>query len=442
MGMFDGLRDRVTEELQAATGTPKARSVDNRISRTVTNNQVDKHLPEEKKIDRYWKLFKKVPIIRQPIRSFSQEVVAPGYYIDAESEEAREALEDWLENSAIISGEEGKDFGQLVKKITVQREVKGTAFVEKVYDRNDEDSLYGFKPMPAETMRAFTYPGQSLLLDPEADVENMDDLYASDIYTTDEGEVAAYVQFNSDVGKRDSYIPFVKDDVIKLERDADTGEIFGNSRLMAVEDRLESLLRKLEDNDKAIESLAHPFQLFRFGDEDDPWTPEEIAGFMGNHEEDDFEPGMKQGVQGNVQIETVSGEVAPIEEFLQFDVNWIISEMPLPKYALGGFEEDVNQFVSRSQETRVEQQIKEAREEVIEEWNPVIEEKARELGYADEFNELVIGTPPEEFDPKELREAEDGNGNVGAGGTDFTRPPASTEDSRQQNEESNTGEEQ
>lgn len=443
MGIFSTVRNKIDEELQAATGTPDARSVDNRLSRTVTSRDVDKHLPEEKNIDRYWKLFKHVPLIRQPIRSFAQEVVAPGYYIDAETEKAREDLEEWLENSAIISGESDKNFGQLIKKVTVQREVKGTAFIEKVYEAGNSDSLYGFKLIPTETMRAYTYPGQSLLLEPDANVDDEEEgnLWGDDIYETDEGEVAAYVQFNSDVGRANerSYIAFVKDDIIKLERDADTGEIFGNSRLMAVEDRLESLLKKLEDNDKAIESLAHPFQLFRFGDEDDPWSPEEISGFMNNHKQDDFEPGMKQGVQGNVSIDTVSGEVAPIEEFLQFDVNWIISEMPLPKYALGGFEEDVNQFVSRSQESRVERQIKEAREEIVEEWNPVIQEKAEELGHGDAFNELVIGSPPEEFDPKELREQDEGDGNSGASGTDFTRPPASSEEDRQENDTGDSG---
>jgi hypothetical protein len=268
----------------------------------------------------------------------------------------------------------------------------------------------------------------------------------SDYYRTSDGDIAAYVQLDERIGggNETAYIAFTRNSVIKLTRDADVGEIFGEGRISAVEDRLESLLKKLEDNDKAIESIAHPFQLIQFGNEDDVWSPQEIQSFMNQHSQSEFEPGMKQGVQGDVSIDTVSGEVAPIEEFLQFDLNWIISEMPLPKYALGGFEEDVNQFVSRSQETRIEKQIQEARKEIEEEWTSVLKEKAEELGYdRDDLNRLVIGEDPANLnlveETKEQNEGDnvpDGNNsneeNVGASGTDFERPPASSESEREE----------
>lgn len=436
MGVLSNLSNLskdVIEELQVAAGEPDVRSVDHETSTTIRSSNVDKHTESEKKLDRYWELYKNVPIIRTPIRSFAQEIVAPGYYVDTDSEEAREDLEEWLSKCAVLAGEEDKDFGQLIKKVAIQREVKGTALIEKVYSQEDGDKLYGFKPMPPETVQAYTYPNQSYLLEPDADVEDDEGYFDDGVYTTQDGEVAAYVQkdYGSNSLSNRYKIPFTKNDIIKLERDADIGEIFGNSRLIAVEDRLESLIKKLEDNDKAIESLAHPFQLFKFGT-DEPWEPAKIQSFANEHKDDDFEPGMKQFVQGDIDVDTVSGEVAPIEEFLQFDINWIISEMPLPKYALGGFEEDVNQFVSRSQETRVEQQITEAREEIIEEWTPVLQDKAEELGYSDDV-ELVIGTPPEE----QVEMPDEEGDNTGASGTSFERPPASTEESRQQNEEQN-----
>jgi hypothetical protein len=153
-------------------------------------------------------------------------------------------------------------------------------------------------------------------------------------------------------------------------------------------------------------------------------------------------------VQGDVSIETVSGEVAPIEEFLDFDLNWIISEMPMPRYSLGGFESEVNQFVSRSQEQRLERQISEARKEIEQEWTPVIEEKVEELGYnLSEFNGFHIGEDPEELGIVEevKNQGEDnipsGNNsneeNVGASGTSFKRPPASSEDDRVEKDERN-----
>lgn len=436
-------KNAVVEELQAATGTPEPVSIDSRHSQVARSGDVDQHFPNKTKLERHWDLYTKVPIIRQPIRSFASEVIEPGYYIDSENEDLKEDLEDWLKESSIVDGEIDKDFSRLLKKATIQREVKGTSLVEKVPD--GEGGIYGFKLMKPETVRAYTHPGQTVLIAPDAELEDRKTfLNNNNFYTTEDDQIAAYVQLAEDVNPLDSgkYIPFTRNDVIKLTRDSDVGDVFGESRITAVEDRLESLLKKLEDNDKAIESLAHPFQLFQFGDEDNPWSPSEIKNFMGEHDQADFEPGMKQGVQGNVSIETVSGEVAPIETFLDFDLNWIISEMPMPRYALGGFESEVNQFISRSQSARLEKQKKEARQEIQKEWNPVLEEKAEEMGYdSDEFNKLVIGDDPEDLNLVERNQVElpedsdlpedeidDGQDGVGPSGENTTRPPASTED--------------
>lgn len=444
------------EELQRASGSPNARSVDRfpglatKRGTVARSGEVDKHYPDRKNIQEYWRLYQEIPIIRQPIRSFASEVVEPGYYIDAENEDLKEDMEDWLQSSCIVDGEVDKDFSLLLKKATIQREVKGTSMCEKV--PNDEGGLYGFKLMRPETVRAFTKPGQTVLVPPDYDIDDhlnqnglIDRLLKNQtFYTTDDGEVAAYVQVDDAItGTKDGYyIPFTRDNIIKLTRDADVGEVFGESRIAAVENRLQALLKKLRDNDKAIESLAHPFQLFQFGSEEDPWNPEEIQDFMNQHSQDQFEPGMKQGVQGDMSIETVSGEVAPIESFLDFDINWIISEMPMPRYALGGFESEVNQFVSRSQETRLENQINEAREEIQNEWTPVIEDKVEEMGYdVEEFNGFYIGEDPASLNLVEetKKQNKDGNvpngnnsdeENVGAGGTSFERPPASSEDDR------------
>lgn len=455
----------VVEELQRATGSPASRSIDRfpslstRHSQIVSENGRDKHYPDRQKLQDYWQLYQEIPLIRQPIRSFASEVIAPGYYIDSDNEELKEDIESWLSNCAIVDGEIDKDFSMLLKKATVQREVKGTALAEKV--ETEDDNLYGFKLMRPETVRAFTKPGQTVLLPPDYDYEEYERTENSFIsrlnsqrsfYTNDDNEVAAYVQLDEVItGENEGYyIPFTRDSVIKLTRDSDVGQIFGESRITAVEDRLQALLKKLDDNDKAIESLAHPFQLFQFGSEEEPWEPSEIQQFMNQHSQDEFEPGMKQGVQGDMSIDTVSGEVAPIEEFLDFDINWIISEMPMPKYSIGAWESDVNQFVSRSQEQRLENQISEARNEIENEWQPVIEQKVEELGYdVDEFDGFHIGEDPEHLNlVEETKKKKAGNGednvpdgnnsnedNVGASGTDFTRPPASSEEDRKQKDE-------
>lgn len=446
---------RIVEELQQATGNPQARSVDrlsstaNRRNLVTSKNKVDKHFPDKEKMETYWEIYKEIPIIRYPIRSFASEVIAPGYYVDADNEEMKEELEEWLSHSCIVDGEIDKDFSILLKKAQIHREVKGTALSEKV--RDEDNNLYGFKLIRPETVRAFTKPGQTVLLPPDYDFEGLEEetngrmremLKQKDFYKKQNGDVAAYVQIDDSIaGLGNGYfIPFSRDDIIKLTRDSDIGDIFGNSRLLAVEDRLNSMLKKLDDVDKSIESLAYPFQLFKFGNSEEPWEPSEIEAFMNQHKQSDFEPGMKQGVQGDVDIQTVSSEVPDIDNFLEFDLNYIMAEMPLPKYALGGFESEVNQFVSRSQSARIERQIEEAREEIENEWTPVLEEKAEELGYnVEDLNGLVIGEDPEELNLVEekkgeeeseipeddMNEEDDGSGPANE---NTTRPPASTED--------------
>lgn len=447
----------VVEELQRAA-EPNARSVDNhpsrsssKYTRTARSGKADKHFPNREKLRRYWEIYREIPIVRQPIRSFASEVVAPGYYVDTENEELKEDLEDWLEHSAIVDGEVGKDFSLLLKKAQIEREVKGTSLCEKV--KNEDGNLYGFKLMRPETVRAYTKPGQSVLLPPDYDPERAKEessgflqrlIDEQDFYRTPNDEVAAYVQMDDAISKHSEgyYIAFTRNDIIKLTRDADTGEIFGESRIAAIEDRLQSLLKKLDDADKAIESMASPLQLFKFGVGDEgPWDPKDIASFMNQHKQSEFEAGMKQGVQGDVTVEEYGGEVPPIGEFLEWDLNWIISEMPMPKYALGGYTSDVNQFVSRSQSARLENQKKEARTEISNEWTPVLEQKAEEMGYdPDDVNALVIGEDPsdmglaavvedvDDIDEDTIRDIANSEDGEGPSGENTTRPPASTED--------------
>ena len=450
MGIRDrlsGFGQQVVAEMQVATGDPDPKSVDRHMA-TARSGLVEKHIPNKKELERFWDLYQNVSFVRNPIRSFASEVVAPGYYVDAEDEELKEDLEEWLANSSIVSGDIDRDFRRLLKKATIQREVKGTAFIEKVPD--DRGGLYGFKLMRPETVRVFTIPGQSVLIPPDAEMdEEENEIWRGhNKYRTSDGEAAAFVQLTSHLQNhqgRDGYVAFTRDQVITLNRDADAGEVFGVSRLASVEDRLESLLKKLADNDKAIESVAHPYMLFKAGTPDDPWPPEKVQQLANEHDQEKYEPGLKQFVQGDLDIDDFSGEVADIEPFLNWDLNAIMADMPMPKYSLGAFESDVNQFVSRSQSARLERQLDDARQEIQDEWTPVLKEKAEEMGYSsDDVNALVIGEDPEKLG---LVKDEDGNlipeyqvdegnipngnnsdgSNVGPSGENFTRPAASRE---------------
>lgn len=446
MGIRDRLSDygnSLVEELQVAAGSPQPKSIDRHMA-TARSQTVEEHIPNKSELEDYWELYEGVSFIRNPIRSFASEVIAPGYYIEAEDEELVEELEEWLSQSSVVDCDINCDFRRLIKKATIQREVKGTAIVEKVPD--EDDDIYGFKLVAPEEIRALTLPGQSVLVPPDADFEDPDkQIYQNDEkYTTDDDEAAAYVQLTTSIsrysGQDGGYVPFTRDQIIKLTRDADTGEVFGTSRLKSVEDRLQSLLKKLRDNDKAIESTAHPYMLFQAGTEDSPWEPEKVQALANEHKQERYEPGLKQFVQGDISVEEYSGEVADVEPFLNWDLNAIMADMPMPKYSLGAFESDVNQFVSRSQSARLERQLEDARQEVQDEFNPAIQEKAEELGYSDANPELVIGEDPQDLGLADEVPEDDVDGetpppgnnsdqeNAGPSGANHSRPGASTED--------------
>jgi len=380
-------------ELVGADSEPNAKSFDSR--ETVANRpfiveseDYDRTEGPKDEMRKYWRQYETTPMVRKPILSYASQVVEPGYFIDAPhlSEEDTRKLEQWLQTCAILEGELGKDWRNFAKKAVIQQEVRGTVLVEKVPAKEDPDRLAGFKFINPETVEIVTHPNQSILLGPDA-VEQYDE-----VPTTDEGLAAAYLQDISETGQTrwgtpiedlydgESKIAFTRDEIIKFTRDADVGEVFGTARLEAVSERIDGIKQKLSDNDEAIASKAYPLWMFLFGSEENPWERDDISTFMNAHEVENFKPGMKQGVRGDVSVETISGEVADIAEYLEFDINYIISAMPMPKYALGGFAESVGQIAGVAQQQDINRQIKEARRELETQFNPAIREKAEEMG--------------------------------------------------------------
>ena len=340
---------------------------------------------------KYWRQFETTPIIRKPITSFASRVTEPGYFIETTSleEEQVERIGDWLDNAAILEGQPGRDFRLLAKKAIVQREVRGTALVEVAPDRNNEERIAGLKLINPETMEAVTRPHQSILMAPE-DIEDYENAplaesggaaaWLQDTLETDNvgwGEPVA----GANDADNDNKIGFRRDEVIPMARDADVGEVFGTSRIEAVSDRIDGIKQKLNDNDEAIASKAYPLWLFMFGSEEEPWDSEDINSFMKAHEMENFHPGMKQGVRGDVSVDTISGEVADIAEYLQFDLRWVMSAMPMPMFVLGSFESaSVGQVAGVAQQQDVNRQIKEARRELEEEFTPVVRKVAIQQG--------------------------------------------------------------
>jgi hypothetical protein len=357
---------------------------------------------------KYWRQFETTPIIRKPITSFASRVTEPGYFIETtqlEEEEVKQ-IGDWLDQAAILEGQPGRDFRLLAKKAIVQREVRGTALVEVAPDRTDDERIAGLKLINPETMEAVTRPNQAILMAP-GDLEKYEDApvaesdgaaaWLQDILETDQTHFGTPIDADSDTG--DAKIGFRRDEIIPLTRDADVGEVFGTSRIEAVSDRVDGIKQKLSDNDEAIASKAYPLWLFMFGTPEEPWDSKDIHQFMKAHEMENFHPGMKQGVRGDVNVETISGEVADIAEYLQFDLRWIMSAMPMPMFVLGSFESaSVGQVSGVAQQQDVNRQIKEARRELEEEFTPIVRKVAQQQGIDEERAQditLKFGKPGE-----------------------------------------------
>lgn len=383
---------------------------------TFQQEDFDRTEPDKDDMRKYWRQFETTPFVRKSITSFARQVMEPGYYIQARGldEDQLTDLDNWLTQAAIIEGEPGQDFRLLAKKAIIQQEVRGTAFIEKAPDKSNEDRIAGLKLINAETMEAVTRPGQSILLSPD-DIEQYEDAPEAE-----SGGAAAWLQdlgetdtlFGRPVAGRDRgldqdddaegdfKIGFQRDEIIKLARDADVGEVFGTSRLEAVSSRIEGLRNKLCDNDDAIASKAYPLWLFLFGSEDNPWESDDINEFMRSHEMENFHAGMKQGVRGDVSVETVSGEVADIADALQFDINWIMSIMPVPMYMLGAFSEgsQVGQFGGIAQQQETQRQIKDTRRDLEDKFTPLLRDIARQQGMSEEAVETLrfkVGEPGE-----------------------------------------------
>lgn len=408
----EGIRDRAEELSKDAE--PKSLDSDRHddVRRPFTFEQSDYDRTEAPKdqMRKYWRQYETTPIIRKPIASFASQVTEPGYYIETREleEEEVEELGEWLNKCAILEGQPGQDFRLLAKKATVQREVRGTALIEKAPDGDNAENIAGLKLINPETMEAVTRPSQNILMAPD-DLDDYPDApeaesggaaaWLQDTLDTDDYHWGQPVGENEEDADNDDKIGFRRDEIIPLVRDADVGEVFGTSRIEAVSDRVDGIKQKLSDNDEAIASKAYPLWLFMFGTPEEPWDSDDINQFMKAHEMENFHPGMKQGVRGDVNVQTISGEVADIAEYLQFDLRWIMSTMPMPMFTLGSFQTaSTGQVAGIAQQQDVNRQIKEARRELEEEFTPVIRKIAQQKGIEEERAKditLKFGEPGE-----------------------------------------------
>lgn len=309
-------------------------------------------------IRKYWHMYKTVPFIRAAFNQARDDILADGYRIEADNSETQRFLNEWAESAGTIGAERNQDLHTILRALPIQLLARGTVLLEHNPAEADGEKTAGVSYINPATVTPYRASDTNLLLRP-------DDTQYEGAKLTEDGKAAAYVQFDSGPNATgDDERRLTLDDVTRLTIDADTHDVFGTSRVAPVAERIEALLSKLQNNDRAIESMAWGQWFVGFGHEtvknEDgsetiiEWEDDDMGEFMGDLEA--VEPGDIEGHDGTINIENLPGEVADIIDQLQYETHYILTAMPAPTYAIG-FESDINQFVVDGQEERHEQRI-------------------------------------------------------------------------------------
>ncbi|NGM69183.1 hypothetical protein G6M89_09215 [Natronolimnobius sp. AArcel1] len=385
MSLSDRLRDAVLGH-----GEPDVQSENRTDEYAYYTVSGDAHRirPNKGDLEHYWEQYRTCPIVRRGIDIYAEDITAPGYRVDAENDELVEDLEDWLSNSAIVAGESHRDFSAILDGSIIQEEVRGTALVEIVPKAEAEDEIWGFRLINVSTVSAYTYENQAVLIRP-------DDTELDGVQMTPRGEAAAYGQWDNSAlaGPFDdkNTVPLSQNDVVKVVKDPDTSDIFGNSSIEPVSDEIDELYRMLDDVGEAVHSKGYPLWVFYLGepngDVTDPragiWPEDEMQNYRDEHKKGNWSTNQKDFVPGDVDVDRIEGEVPEIEELLDWYVEEIVSALPVPKYKLG-FTDDINRDVTSEQSPQYERKIENKRRQLEEAFTPVLRQKAEELGYSDD----------------------------------------------------------
>lgn len=349
--------------------------------------------------------YKDFPLTRAALSSFDSMVVEPGYRITARDgdgerdEDMSEALELWANNCVIHAGEWGHDLRALLGQLPSKRRGKGTVFVEKVGTTDDPDATAALMLLDPDSIRIYKREDQNILVQPDDNVD-------SDHPRTDDGKAAAYVQYDDELaGYSDKEpIAFAADELVKLVFDPDEGAAWGTSIFESLGDRIDSLQKKLDDRDLAIEQTGHAHRIYS----SENWTMQEAKDYAKAHRNGEVSAnntdtegqfaGRVDFVNDAVETDVVHGEVADLEDPVRDDIEQIFSLLPVSKHNIA-YADDINQFVVEPQQENDDRRVDDERRYLERKIEPVLEEKADELASGDEYDGEVtfaIESPPED----------------------------------------------
>ncbi|MFC6825684.1 hypothetical protein [Halopelagius fulvigenes] len=416
------LADALRHEAQ----TPETRTENGTGSFTAGN--VDTvSAPEDRYDD--WLTYKTTPFINAGLGQYAADVVEPGCRMVADSDEteaffnggddAPDGTPDggFLENAGIIAGQTHQDFTAVLRQAALLYVAAGDVLAEHVKGE-DGEKITGFMCIPPWSVTLKTLDKRPILLSPDAS--------GDEIIQTKRGEAAAYLQYHkrSVLGQRGKYdgkdvVPLSQNDVTKIARDPDPGELWGTPATHSVRDLVRGLKQILKDNENAIQTKAYGIWSLAFetgvveaGDEVivTEWSANEQSEFIEEKIGSEMGPGDIIGHDGTVTFEKFEGEIADgLLNVINLYIKLIVSALPVPLYAVG-FEENINQFVTTQQERRYEKRVIDLREELTDGFLPAMKRVAEQRDLDTSGMDLVLepdddDSPIRSMDADELEAA-------------------------------------
>lgn len=371
-------------------------------------------IPAPDTIDEEYALYEDTGFVSAAIHQYADDVTMSGARITAESDETKEWLEEeFLPQAGIVGGQRHQSFSQLLYQDVIQYLAAGNILDENVKDH--EDRITGFLNINPATCKASTLPNKPVLWSPE-DHQRSD----FDGETTDRGEAAAFLQYHSDspLGRKGMFddkevIPLSLNDVTFRPRTPKAGEIWGVPITRNIKQELTEFKNIRKDLSRAIRTKAWGIWSVSFDTEVietkdevmiDGWEPEEMDEFtegVGS-----LDPGEIVGHDGTIDFEKHEGEVPEeVLDVLGTYVKMIVAALPPPLYAVG-FEDNINQFVVKEQESIYEASVESMRTTLEETWTPTLRKVCEDHGYDPSGVELEL-EPPDDESPIRNMELDD-----------------------------------
>jgi hypothetical protein len=359
-----------------------------------------------------WDEYADFPVARSALQIFADTVLEPGYRvnatIDGETDSDMEtALNLWASNSAIHAGQRDQDLLEILDVIVKRRRGEGTEFLEKVGTESNPDALRSLMLLDPATFRQYSREDQPILIQPDDEVK-------PEHPTTDDGQAAAYVQYDDSLSGYDDEdpIPFTQDQLVKITYNCPPGGLWGESIFDVIGPRIDALRQKWADRDKAIHQTGHPHRIYS----SETWTLEEAKRYKEAYEqgevsswEDDAGGGAKSFagridfVNDKMEIKAVEGSVADISDAVKDDLEAIFSILPVSKFKIA-YEEDINQFVVEPQQETDQMLVDKERRWLKRKFTPIFEEKADELAGGSYEGDITFSIEPDESDNPVMRE--------------------------------------